>query len=423
MQETALFISILILIALILFSAFFSCSETALFSLSRARLLNYRKDRSSTRKAIVELLDSYHTTLIAVVLGNMFVNTGIAIVDEHIMATAMLEPWIARVISIFITVVILLILGEVTPKTFALINAEKVADKVALPILLIKRLLMPVVFAVEKVSSFILDLIGRKKITPLAAEEYSSYLEMAGTSGAFSPAEMQLLNTALELREKLVAEVMTGRIETPTISRELPPEEVVKIIRREKREFLPIVKHDIDDTEHFLSVRGFFLLPEEERRQWAHSSGVFSAISIPDNTSLTLALTSMRRRKIPAALVVDEYGRVAGMITSKDIYSVMVGNVSGPYQAPDFDIQQLHGHAWIIDGMMPLYTFEEKLKVEIPDEFESNTLNGLFCEVIGRIPVPGDEITVFGVKMHAENVEHHCVSRMRVELLQKEDKP
>ena len=181
------------------------------------------------------------------------------------------------------------------------------------------------------------------------------------------------------------------------------------------------MKHDIDDTEHFLSVRGFFLLSEEERRQWAHSSGVFSAISIPDSTSLTLALTSMRRRKIPAALVVDEYGRVAGMITSKDIYAVMVGNITGPYNAPDFDIQRLNEHAWIIDGMMPLYTFEETFKIDIPDEFESNTLNGLFCEVIGRIPADGDEITVAGIKMHAENVEHHCVKRMRIELLNPEE--
>ncbi|MFA6100730.1 MAG: hemolysin family protein [Victivallaceae bacterium] len=422
MLETALFINIIILIALILFSAFFSCSETALFSLSRARLLNYRKDRSRTRKTIIELLDSYHTTLIALILANMFVNTGIAIVNEHIMAAANLGTWITRVLSIFITVVILLVLGEVIPKTIALINADKVSDKVALPVLLIKRLLSPVVLLVEKISSFILDLIGRRKIVPLTAEEYSSYLEMAGTSGAFSRAEMQLLNTALELREKLVAEVMTGRIETCTIPRELSPEEVVKIIRREKREFFPIVKQDIDDTEHFLSARGFFLLPEEERRQWAHSSGVFSAISIPDNTSLTLALTSMRRRKIPAALTVDEYGRVSGMITSKDIYSVMVGNINGPYKTPDFDIQQLHEQTWIIDGMMPLYTFEEVFKVDIPDEFESNTLNGLFCEVIGRIPAAGDEIIVFGIKMLAENVEHHCVKRMRVELLPREDK-
>jgi len=422
MLETALFINIIILIMLILFSAFFSCSETALFSLSRARLLNYRKDRSRTRKTIIELLDSYHTTLIALILANMFVNTGIAIVNEHIMAAANLGTWTTRILSIFITVVILLVLGEVIPKTIALINADKVSDKVALPVLLIKRLLSPVVLLVEKISSFILDLIGRRKIVPLTAEEYSSYLEMAGTSGAFSRAEMQLLNTALELREKLVAEVMTGRIETCTIPRELSPEEVVKIIRREKREFFPIVKQDIDDTEHFLSARGFFLLPEEERRQWAHSSGVFSAISIPDNTSLTLALTSMRRRKIPAALTVDEYGRVSGMITSKDIYSVMVGNINGPYKTPDFDIQQLHEHTWIIDGMMPLYTFEEAFKVDIPDEFESNTLNGLFCEVIGRIPAAGDEITVFGIKMLAENVEHHCVKRMRVELLPREDK-
>ena len=119
MPDPALFINILILITLILFSAFFSCSETALFSLSRARLLNYRKDRSRTRRIIIELLDSYHTTLIALILANMFVNTGIAIVNEHIMATANLGTWVTRVLSIFITVVMLLVLGEVIPKTIA----------------------------------------------------------------------------------------------------------------------------------------------------------------------------------------------------------------------------------------------------------------------------------------------------------------
>ncbi len=414
--EPSLFINIIILITLILFSAFFSCSETALFSLSRARLLNYRKDQSRKRKAIIELLDSYHTTLITLVLSNMFVNTGIAIINDHIMATASLGIWTTRILAIFITVVILLVLGEVIPKTIALVNAEKISDKVAFPILWVKFLLTPVVFAVEKVSSFILNLIGRKTIIPLSAEEYSTYLEMAGTAGAFAPAEMQLLNTALELRKKLVAEVMTGRIETCPIATTLPPEEVVKIIRREKREFLPIVQNDIDDTEYFLSAKSFFLLSQEERRQWAHSSAVFTAISIPDNTSLTLALSVMRHQKIPAALAVDEYGRVTGMITSKDIYGVMVGNISGPCRTPDFDIQQLHKHIWIIDGMMPLYTFEEIFKIDIPDEFESNTLNGLFCEIIGQIPAAGDEITVFGIKMHAEHVEHHCVKRMRIEL-------
>ncbi len=422
MLGTVLFINVIVLLILILFSAFFSCSETALFSLSRARLLSYKKEKSSSCRAIVELLDAYHTTLIVLILANMFVNIGITIISEHILATASLGPLLTPLISIFVSVVILLLFSEIIPKTIALINADKISGKVALPILILQRLLSPVVLLAEKISSFSLDLLGKKKIVPLTPEEYSSYLDLAGTSGAFSRAETQLLNTALELREKLVAEVMTGRIETHIISRELNPDEITNIIRREKHEFFPIIKHDIDDTEYFLSVREFFLIPESERRQWPQSNCVFPAVSIPDNTSLTLALTTMRHKKIPAALAVDEYGRVTGMVTSKDIYAVLVGNLDGTAGTSDFDMQQLHKNIWVVDGMMPLYTFEEIFKLKLPDEFESNTLNGLFCEVIGRIPAVGDEISIAGIKMQAENVVHHRINRMRVELPEPEEK-
>jgi len=423
MPDTVLLINAAILLILILLSAFFSCSETALFSLSRARLLNYKKQKSSSCKAIVELLDSYHTTLIVLILTNMFVNIGITIISEHILLAVKLGPVLTSLVSVFISVVILLIFGEIIPKTIALINAEKISGGVAIPILILRRVLSPVVMLAEKISSFILDLLGKRKIVPLNPEEYSSYLDLADTSGAFSQAETQLISTALELREKLVAEVMTGRIETSIISRTLHPDEVVKIIRREKHEFFPIIKQDIDDAEHFLSVREFFLLPETERRQWAQKNCVFTAVSIPENTSLTLALTTMRHKKIPAALAVDEYGRVTGMITSKDIYAVLVGNLDGATPGTaDFDIRQLHENVWVVDGMTPLYSFEDMFNLKLPDEFESNTLNGLFCEVIGRIPVVGDEILIANIKMQAESVVHHCISRMRVELPEPEEK-
>lgn len=422
MPGTVLFINITVLLLLILFSAFFSCSETALFSLSRARLLSYKKEKSSSCKAIVELLDSYHTTLIVLILVNMFVNIGITIISEHILETAKLGPLLTPLVSVFISVVILLVFSEIIPKTIALINADKVSCRVALPILVLKRLLNPVVLLAEKISSLILNLLGKRKIVPLTPEEYLSYLDLAGTSGAFSMAETQLLNTALELREKNVAEIMTGRIETHIISRELNPDEVTNIIRREKHEFFPVIKHDIDDTEYFLSVREFFLIPEAERPRWPQSNCVFPAVSIPDNTSLTLALTTMRNKKISAALAVDEYGRVTGMITSKDIYAVLVGNLDGTNGISDFDMRQLHENVWVVDGMMPLYTFEQVFELKLPDEIESNTLNGLFCEVIGRIPAVGDEISIAGIKMQAENVLHHRINRMRVELLEPEEK-
>ena len=151
MPDTVLLINAVILLILILLSAFFSCSETALFSLSRARLLNYKKQKSSSCKAIVELLDSYHTTLIVLILTNMFVNIGITIISEHILLAVKLGPVLTSLVSVFISVVILLIFGEIIPKTIALINAEKISGGVAIPILILRRVLSPVVMLAEKI--------------------------------------------------------------------------------------------------------------------------------------------------------------------------------------------------------------------------------------------------------------------------------
>ncbi|MFA7231119.1 MAG: hemolysin family protein [Victivallaceae bacterium] len=421
LTPSELTINLILLLLLVLLSAFFSGAETALFSLSRARLLSYRKDRSPTRQAIVKLLNSYHHTLIALNLGNMLVNIGISITDNNLInGFSGLNPILRTILSVVVSVILLLLLGEVTPKAIALIYAESLSDRIALPVLYFKKIMFPLIWLSNKFFAIAINLLGRKKNVPLTPDEYSTYLEMSTASGAFSREEHELLKAAFELRELEIREIMTGRVEIINLNKSTSPEEIVSIIRTERHEFYPVIDQDIDDAEFILSAKDFFLMSKTERPEWFSANKdkcLFNTVFIPINATLTLALAAMHEKQVQAALTVDEYGRIAGMITVKDIYSELTGDLEIIYDAPDYNVHKLPNNTWLIDGMMPLFMFEELTGVKIPEEFESNTLNGFFCEEFGGIPQPGDEITVNGMKLRAEKISHHRVLRILAEKL------
>jgi CBS domain containing-hemolysin-like protein len=417
MIETATIVFLVLLVALIVLSAFFSASETALFSLSRARILSYRNSKSLALRTVAKLVDDYHPTLIALIICNMVVNIAISIINTHLLGNLHLPEWSVMLLSVFISVLVLLLFGEIIPKTLALLFAEQLSARVAFPVYFFRRLLRPLIFCSDKILVISKHLFGRRQPLPLSPEEYSSYLDSTGAAGAFSTAETEMLHNIFALRTKSVMSVMTSRIEITGINASAGPDEIKQIIRKNKLEFYPVIKTDLDDTDCILSARSFFLLNESERCQWLNSNAVFAAEAIPERAKLTIVMSGLRRKNLPAALTVDEYGRVTGMISVRDIYGEMVGNLDGGYAVSDFYLERLDLNSWRLDGMMPVYTFEDLTGIQVPEDYVSHTLNGLFCEISGKIPLLGDEVSLPGLTMHAETVSHHRVIRIRVQLL------
>ncbi|MDD3119317.1 MAG: CNNM domain-containing protein, partial [Victivallales bacterium] len=219
---------------LVLFSAFFSGSETALFSLSRARLLSWRQATDKPRRAVIDLMSSYHYTLIVLILGNMFVNVGISMVEDELIRSLAVNRILSELISVFLAVFLLLIFGEITPKAIALTHTEAVALRVARPVWLLRRLLMPFVRFINACFSRILDWLGRCRSEPLSPEEYTAFLSASCCGEAFSPAERELLESALRINVKKVIDVMTGRIDILTINREDDAAAVAAAARRHR---------------------------------------------------------------------------------------------------------------------------------------------------------------------------------------------
>ena len=409
-----------LLLLLVALSAYFSGSETALFSLSRARLLSYQDDPSPVRKAIVKLLKSYHLTLNALILGNMFVNIGISLINNELMSKIPLSPVLINIISVLISIIILLLLGEITPKTLALLHCEKFADRAALPLLWFRKLMMPLLLGADMFFAAILDLLGRRTHKPLDTEEYASFLDLSTADGAFSPNEAKLLTNAFALAQRTVSEIMRPRIELLSLSKHLSPELAAKVLFEGNRQYVPLIDQDFEDCEFIVSVRDFFNLPAEKRLLNSKKIG-FNALFIPENASLIQALRQLGSHNVPAALVVDEFGRTSGMINIKDIYSELVGDIEFEHENPEIEVRQLSADSWRISGTLQLKVFSEITGAETPANLEIDTVNGMFCELLGRIPLLGDEIELDGFLLRADSITHHRVDRFFVKALPKHE--
>jgi len=414
---TIVIIQVAVLLLLVALSAFFSGSETALFSLSRARLLGYRNDSGKLRQAIVKLLDGYQQTLIALVLGNMFVNIGISLINNQLIAAVGLSPIMTTMLSIFIAVVLLLIFGEVTPKTIALVNSEHISDWVALPLLYFRRIIYPLIVVADWLFSFILNLLGRQASHPLSHDEYASYIELAAIGGAFSHDEQLLLQKALELRSTSVAELLTPRVDIHTINYQLSSTIVKEKIIEYRQPFIPIIDQDIDDAEFLLSSKEFFWLTTEDRQSWITATCRFPAVFMPLQCSLVQALRKMRTTNVPALLVVDEFGRTAGMISAKTIYSELVGQLNYEYEDKMPEAEQLTEQSWRVAGNASIALFNELTGRDLPDDLEVSTINGLFADMLGRIPETGDTIILNDVQLKAEVVEQHRIKQLIIEVV------
>lgn len=416
----------MLLILLIGGSAFFSGAETALFSLSRARLLSWREVRSGPRRAVTELMSSYHHTLIVLILGNMFVNVCISMTEDELIKSLTTNRILAEILSVFLAVFLLLIFGEVTPKTVALVHAEKLALKLAWPVWGLRWLLMPFIVFVNACFSVILNLLGRRKSEPLSHEEYSAFLETSFSGGAFSEAEQELLESALRINEKHINDVMTGRVDILCVHKEATAEEIAALIRRVRQGYFPVVAKDIDDADFILSSKRFFMLTPEERRDWATSDAVFPTLFVPEQAGVLQAVGNMNQVNAPAALVPDEYGRIAGMVTREDVFAEIIGDIDDEYDLPDYSYVRTGEDSWRFSGMIPCFLFEELTGWLLPEELESTTVNGLFSELLGRLPVRGDEITVDNLLFCAENISKHransfTVRRQSVKATDEED--
>ena len=418
-MSIAFILELAAMILLIGISAFCSSAEMALFSLSWPKVLSYQNSRKPVRRLIWKLMESQTRTLITIIFCNMLVNSLVSMLNESVLEKFHLPPSATLAVSAFTGIIILLLLGEVTPMTIAYVFSDRWAEVAARPIYYARKVLAPLIDLVDTGCSRVLDLLGHEKEKGLRAEEYLSFIENGIERGSFTPEEAKLMKETIALRKKTVESVMRNRSELYYVTRGDSPETVRQLIRDHAQAYLPVSSEKrLDSADAILSARLFFALPPEARKNWQHSPCVQDhAVFIPEATTLEKALRTLKKCKTYAALAADEYGAVSGIITREDIYSELAGRSVELDEPTEFDLLKVGPNQWLFDGMATLEFMKTTLSLEIPpDRFNATTLNGIFCELLGAIPQQGDQVSFDNITLLAHEMSGNRIARMLVTL-------
>ncbi|MCF7855919.1 MAG: hemolysin family protein, partial [Candidatus Pacebacteria bacterium] len=429
MSATAVIVllNILGLSVLTLLSAFFSSSETALFALSRTQAKRMSEGGRGERAA-AKLLRQPQRVLSTSVVGNMIVNVLLASMIAALAQAVFGKSGVG--VAICASTVLLLIFGEVTPKTIAVQHPEGLSRFIALPLLYIGTVLMPVRLVVRLITNVLLALLGQHAMSAwgvLTRDKIAALLELGEAEGAATGTERTLVENILRLGTLEAHDIMVPRTEVVGVEDSMTVREAFAVARKARHSRLPVYHEDLDDIWGVFSVidvspnldetrlaAPLWTLRAEVVVETAHDMPpVYPAHVFPETAKVEGLLHDMRGRRATMALLVDEYGGTAGILTLDDILAEVVGQITPAGKARKAGVEFGDGYV-LVDGRAHVREFFEVLDVP-PPENGADTIGGYVTELLGRLPRAGDAAEDDVFRFHVIKMAGRCVGTLRVE--------
>jgi Mg2+/Co2+ transporter CorB len=414
------------ILGLIMLSAFFSGSETALTAASRGKLraATDRGDRGAARA--LEITEDNERLIGSVLLGNNLVNILATSLATAMFTRAFGESGVALA-TLFMTLLVL-IFAEVLPKTYAITNPEAAASRVSGIIAVIVKLFAPVVSAVRVLVRGVLRIFGVKTDPDshilAVREEIAGALQLGHSEGVVEKEDRDRILGALDLSERTVEEIMLHRSKIEMLDANARPQEILEQCLESSHTRLPVFR---DDPENIIGMvhakdllRAMYKLIGEDQTMAGALSGfnvtdvAMTPYFVPDTTPLDEQMRQFLRRRTHFALVVDEYGALQGLITLEDILEEIVGEITDEFD-PDAEhpIRKAEdGHYWI-DGAMTIRDFNRATDWSLPDE-EANTVAGLVIHEAQMIPTVGQVFSFHGFRFEVMTRENNRITKLKV---------
>ncbi len=416
-----LFLSLGIIVLLLLLSAFFSGSETALTAVSRGRMHQMEVDGSRAARNVNRLVADREPLIGALLLGNTFVN-----ILASSLATALLEarlgPRTVAVTTLIMTLVIL-VFAEVLPKTLAIARTDPVALAVATPVRRVVAVLWPIVAAVQWLVWRVLSLFGVQPQQNDEASIEAAHEEIRGSvalhhqEGSVEREHRDMIGGVLDLRELHVSDVAMHRTHMMSVNADLPAEEIYTAVTESHHTRVPLWR---GEPENIVGV----LHTKHLAQALLETKGNIAAIDfatlitppwfVPDTTTLEEQLQAFRERRSHFALVVDEYGVLMGLVTLEDILSEIIGELPDEHQASERpDVRKRPDGSYLVDGTVPVRELNREFDWKLPDE-DATTIAGLIIQESGTIPEPGQRFAFFGFKFEVLRRQRNQITALRI---------
>ncbi len=396
-------------IFLLLAAAFFAAAETALFSLSaiERRRLDARHPKVS--KLVNYLLEHPRRTLIALLIGNNLV---------HVLASAMVslmaihrlgESGVGIAIALF--TVLLVVAGEIIPKTVAVRNNEALSVMTAYPLHYFAKAIMPLRLLVRAVTDWTLSLLIQEKIGPadkISEKELQALIQIVQEEGILDQAEGERLERLFQLEGRSVKEIMTPRTELIAFDINEDRGELARMVQKYHYTYMPVYSERMDHILGMISTQELMLYPEKSIQELLRPP-----YYIPETKRIDEILLEMKKTRIHFAICVDEYGGTAGLVTLEDILEEIFGEIYDEYAKKETLFGKVGRDEFIVDGKIPIQKFNELLNVEISSEV-SETLGGYIFEQLGRIPKLKETFRLENFYFEIREVDRQRISKVFV---------
>ena len=405
-------------VALLILSAFFSGSETALTAVSRARVHQLEKQGNRRARTVAALISKRETLIGAILLGNNLVN-----ILASALATALFVKLFGDTGVVYATLVmtsLVLIFSEVLPKTYAIVNTDRSALAVAPAIRAIVAVLGPITATVQFIVRRTLRLFGVN--IDEGAEVLSSYEELRGaidlhhSEGGVVKHDRDMLGGVLDLSELEVSDVMVHRTKMESIDADAHPAEIIEQVLASGYSRLPVWKEDQDNIIGILNAKDLL-------RAMSAAKGAVDKLDIeslitppwfvPDTTNLPDQLNAFLKRKSHFTLAVDEYGEVMGLVTLEDILEEIVGEIADEHDAPATGVRPQADGTILVDGTVAIRDINRMMDWELPDE-EATTIAGLVIHEAQMIPDVGQAFTFYGHTFEVLRRRRNQVTSIRI---------
>ena len=408
MDIVPILFQLLLVFFLIAMNGFFVAAEFACVKIRPSRLETLIQEGSRQAKYAKQLTDHLDASLSVTQLGITLASLGLGWVGEPAVATLILpithaiglDDVVGHTISLALAFSIItglhIVLGELTPKTMAIQNVEKIMLNVALPMLIFHRVMYPFVWLLNHVANWVAHRMGFHTASEgddaHTEEEIRLLMEESHRQGLIDDTEVDFVDNVFDFTDLNVREIMTPRTDMVCLYLEDTMEENLHTILEEQLTRYPLCKEDKDHIVGFLHVKDLMRVMAEGRKPNLRRLAR-KALIVPESMDVSVLLKTMQKQRSQMAIVVDEYGGTAGMVTIEDIVEEIVGDIQDEYDNEE-DLIVKSEQGFIVRGDADVYELSETLGIALNDDEDYQTVTGLISYKLGRIAVPGDQVSV-----------------------------
>ena len=405
---------VILLIILLVMSGFFSMSETALMALSKIRIRHMVEEGVKGAKLVEKLSEDPSKLLGAILIGNNIVNIGASSLATSIAIKA-IGPSGVGLVTIIMTILVL-IFGEITPKSIAKQKSESVALKVSKPISVIVKIFKPFILGFTAISGLFIKLLGGdpKANEPfITEEELKTMVGVSEEEGLLEDVEKEMIFNVFEFADSQVKDVMVQRVDIIAIDINSSYEEVINIIKREQFSRLPVYNQHIDNIVGILNVKDL-IIASQNKEEFKVSDYMREPYYTFEFKKITELFNEMKKSRNHMSVVLDEYGGNVGIVTIEDLIEEVVGEIEDEYDdEKDDEIIVIKEDEYIVDGSARLDNIADLIGVTMESE-EFDSIGGLIIGELGRFPKKNEEIKVNNIRFIIEDIDKNRIKRVRI---------